>query len=78
MTQIIIDPKICHGKPCIKGTRIMVETILDLVGQGLSFDQIIADYYPELTKSQLKSALEYSASILTNETVLPLLSLKSI
>lgn len=77
MVQIIIDPKICHGKPCIKGTRIMVETILDLVGQGLTFNQIIADYYPELTKKQLKAALEYSASILKNETISPLLSLKS-
>lgn len=77
MIQIIIDPKICHGKPCIKGTRIMVETILDLVGQGLTFDQIIADYYPHLTKKQLKSALEYSASILKNEIVSPLFSLKS-
>ena len=70
--EITINPEICHGKPCIKGTRIPVEIILELVTNGYTFDQIIKDCYPNLTKSQIKAALKYSASVLKNERIYPL------
>ena len=41
--HISIDPKICHGKPCIKGTRIMISVILDNLADGLMPDEIVAD-----------------------------------
>ncbi len=43
--RIAIDPKIFGGKPCIRGTRITVTTILELIEDGLTFQQIIGDYY---------------------------------
>ena len=45
--RIEIDPNIHFGKPCVAGTRIPVMDVLELVREGLSFDQIIRDYYPE-------------------------------
>jgi len=77
LKEITIDPKICHGKPCIKGTRIPIEVILELVANGYTFERIIKDCYPHLTKKQIKAALQYSASIIKNEKVYPLPSLKS-
>lgn len=58
MESIIINPAICHGKPTIKGTRIMVQNIHSLVQDGYSF-QKIKNYYPELTISQIKAAIKY-------------------
>ena len=58
--RIKVDPKICHGKPVIQGTRIMVWQILDLIEDGLTFDDIINDYYPKLTKKDIKACIEYA------------------
>jgi uncharacterized protein (DUF433 family) len=44
--RITADPKICHGKPCIKGTRIMVAVVLDNLAEGLSPEEITAEYPP--------------------------------
>lgn len=48
MERIIVNPHIHFGKPVIKGTRITVQNVLELVNEGLTFDQITQDYYPEL------------------------------
>lgn len=48
MERIIVNPKIHFGKPVVKGTRITVQNVLELVNEGLTFDQIIRDYYPDL------------------------------
>lgn len=57
--RIKVDPKVCHGKPVIRGTRIMVWQILDLLEDGLTFDEIITDYFPHLTKEDIKACIEY-------------------
>ncbi len=44
LKRISLDPEICHGKPCIRGLRYPVETILELLSAGMSFDEILADY----------------------------------
>ena len=44
LKRISLDPQICHGKPCIRGLRYPVETILELLSAGMSFDEILADY----------------------------------
>lgn len=67
--RISIDPKICHGRACIKGTRIMVTVILDNLAEGMSFDEILKNY-PTLLKKDISAALEY-ASVLAKEEVLP-------
>ena len=48
MERITVDPKIHFGKPVVKGTRITVQNVLELVNEGLTFDQIIRDYYLDL------------------------------
>mgnify|MGYP001588263667 CR=1 FL=1 len=58
MEFIIINPAICHGKPTIKGTRIMVQNICSLVEGGYSL-QKIKNYYPELIIPQIKAAIKY-------------------
>ena len=54
--QIEINPKVCHGKPCIKGTRIMVSVILDNLAEGLTLEEIVEDY-PPLTVDKVRSAI---------------------
>jgi len=49
LEKISINPKVCHGKACIKGTRVMVSIVLDNLAEGISVDEILKDY-PTLTK----------------------------
>jgi len=46
LNRISVDPKICHGKPCIRGTRVMVSVILDNLAEGRTPEQIVRDYPP--------------------------------
>ena len=66
--RISVNPKVCHGKPCIKGTRIMVSVILGLVEEGLNFTQIIEEY-PELSEEDIKAAIEYARLMIENEEI---------
>lgn len=54
--RISTNPNICHGKPCITGTRIMVSVILDNLAEGLTPDEIVADYLP-LTLTDIRAAM---------------------
>ena len=63
--RIICDPKICSGKPCIKGTRIPAHIILDLLAAGES-NQKIKIAYPNITDQDIRACLHY-ASILADE-----------
>ena len=60
--RISIDPKVCHGKPCIKGTRIWVSLIVDNLADGATEDEI-QKAYPALTKDDIKAALAYAAEM---------------
>jgi len=59
------------GKPVIKGTRIPVYLIVELVAQGLTYEEILQDY-PHLTKRDIQNALEYAGNVIKNEEVFPL------
>lgn len=67
---ISVDPDICHGKACIKGTRIMVSVILDNLAAGESPEKILASY-PTLKKEDIEAALRY-ASELARERIVAL------
>jgi uncharacterized protein (DUF433 family) len=69
--RIVVDPKILVGKPVVKGTRIPVSMILNLVAHGLTFDQIIDDY-PVLTDEDIRAAILYAGARLDREEVLAL------
>ncbi len=67
---IAIDPIVCHGKACIKGTRIMVSVVLDNLAAGLTPDEIIRSY-PSLDRAAVQAAIAYAAE-LARERVVPL------
>lgn len=74
--KITIDPKICHGKPCIRGTRIPIEVILDLLAAGYDFERIQKECYPQLTRKQLTAAIVYATRIIRNEKIFPIKGFK--
>jgi len=65
---ITVDPSVCHGKACIKETRIMVSVVLDNLAAGLSYEEIIASY-PSLNRESVQAAIAYAAE-LTRERVI--------
>ena len=65
--RVVIDEKILGGKPVIRGTRIPVYLIVELVANGLSIKDILKEY-PELNEEDVKAALRYAASLLKRET----------
>ena len=60
MAEIVVNPRILGGKPIIKGTRISVEFILDLLASDVSEEDILEDY-PHLTKEEIRACLRYAA-----------------
>ena len=62
LARITIDPEICHGKPCIRGLRYPVETILELLSAGMTTDEILADY-PDLEREDILAALSFAAQL---------------
>ncbi|MGA7932952.1 MAG: DUF433 domain-containing protein, partial [Kovacikia sp.] len=69
--RININPNVCHGKPCITGTRIMVSVILDNLAEGMTPDEIVADY-PPLTLLDIRASIAYAAALAREEELLPL------
>jgi len=67
--RIVIDPKVCHGKPCVRGTRIMVSNILSLLAGGYDVDRILRNY-PELTQEDILATLEYAGEVVRDEEIL--------
>ena len=67
--RIDVDPNICFGKPRIKGTRIPVYMVLELVEQGLSPAEIIKQCYPDISPDDIRACLHYAAAILKNEEI---------
>jgi uncharacterized protein (DUF433 family) len=66
MKYVIKDPKVCHGKPVFKGTRIMVWQVLEMLAAGEKVNDILKSY-PSLTKEMIEEALSYAAEILKGE-----------
>jgi uncharacterized protein (DUF433 family) len=67
---ITVDPNVCHGNACIKGTRIMVSVVLDNLAAGLSVEEILRSY-PSLKRESILAAISYAAE-LTHERIVPM------
>ena len=67
--RITSNPEILTGKPTIRGTRISVEFVLDLLASGMSNEEIVQEY-PHLEKADIQAAVDYAARILKNEEIL--------
>ena len=62
LSRVTLDPKVCTGKPCIRGTRIYIAIILDALAEGLTPEEII-DHYPSLTIEDVRAAVAYAAEL---------------
>ena len=67
--RIVVNPNIHFGKPCVAGTRITVQSVLELVREGLSFAEIIQDYYPELQVEDIRACIQYALDIVSIEEI---------
>jgi uncharacterized protein (DUF433 family) len=72
LERIVLNPKVLAGKPIIKGTRLSVEYILNLLAHGASFTEIIEEY-EELTSEDIQACILFASKSLSNTTFMPLL-----
>lgn len=68
LERITIDPAICHGKPSIRGMRWPVEFIIDLLGSGMSINEILEDH-PELEKEDILASLNYAKMLVSGRAI---------
>lgn len=70
--RIVVSRDICHGKPRIAGTRIMVYQILDLLAAGKTIDEITSeDYFPEITADDIMACIAFASRLVRNEDIIP-------
>jgi uncharacterized protein (DUF433 family) len=69
MDRISVNSKIHFGKPCIAGTRITVQNVLELLGEELSFEEIIRDYYSDLQVEDNRACLRYAIALVASEEI---------
>jgi uncharacterized protein (DUF433 family) len=67
--RIAVNPNIHFGKPCVVGTRIPVQSVLELVREGASFDQIVRDYYADLEPDDIRACIQYAIDVLAAEDI---------
>ena len=67
--RIFINPNIHFGKPCVSETRIPVGDVLELVQEGVSFKEIIENYYPDLKVEDIKACVQYAVDIIRSEEI---------
>jgi len=65
--RISVNPNIHFGKPCVAGTRIPVQDVLELVKEGIPFDKIVQDYYPDLQIDDIRACIEYAMAVMMAE-----------
>jgi uncharacterized protein (DUF433 family) len=67
--RVTVDPEIHFGKPCVAGTRIPVQSVLELVREGITFGSIIHDYYPDLEEHDIRACIQYAINVLAAEEI---------
>ncbi|MGH9855394.1 MAG: DUF433 domain-containing protein [Blastocatellia bacterium] len=68
LSRITVDPEICHGKPCVRGLRYPVETILEYLAGGDSVEDLLAEF-PDLEREDILACLEFSRRMLAARSV---------
>ena len=68
LSRITVDPEICHGKPCVRGLRYPVETILEYLAGGDSVEDLLAEF-PDLEREDILACLEFSRRMLTAKSM---------
>ena len=70
LSRITIDPAVCHGKPCVRGLRYPVETLLELLSSGMTIDDILADY-EDLEREDILAVLAFAARLARTRRLQP-------
>lgn len=68
LSRITIDSEICHGKPCIRGMRFPVEVILDMLGSGMTYEEIIEDH-PSLELDDIRASLQFAKIWISTKSI---------
>ncbi len=68
LSRITIDMAICHGKPCIRGMRFPVEVILDMLGSGMTYEEIIEDH-PSLELDDIRASLQFAKIWISTKSI---------
>lgn len=67
--RISVSPEVHFGKPCVAGTRITVEQVLELIQDGISFATILREYYPDLTSEDIYACMQYAIALVAAEDI---------
>ena len=67
--RIGVNPQVHFGKPCVAGSRIPVQSVLELVREGISFGEITKDYYPDLAPEDIRACIQYAIDVLAAEDI---------
>jgi uncharacterized protein (DUF433 family) len=67
--RITVQPDVHFGKPCVAGTRIPVQSVLELVRDGVAFSDILREYYPDLTMEDVQACLQYAIEVVALEDI---------
>ena len=67
MSRITVDPQVHFGKPCVAGTRVPVQNVLELVREGIGFDTITSDFYRELSVDDIRACVQYAMDVIAAE-----------
>jgi uncharacterized protein (DUF433 family) len=65
--RIEVNPVVHFGRPCVAGTRIPVQDVLELVAEGIPFGEIVRDYYPDIEIEDIQACVRYAADVLAAE-----------
>jgi len=69
INRITVNPTIHFGKPCVAGTRITVQGVLEVLNEGVTFGEITQDYYPDLTIDDIRACLSYAIALVSAEEI---------
>jgi len=69
LQRISIDKEICHGKPCVRGTRITVQQVLDLLSDGATPEEIISEDFPDLTLDDVRACIAFANQLVRAEDI---------
>ena len=69
LKRISINRDICHGKPCIRGTRIMVQQVLDLLADGATPEEIVENDFPALTEEDIRACIAFASQLVKDEEI---------
>ena len=70
-SRIVADPSVHFGKPCVAGTRIPVQSVLELVREGVVAEQIARDFYPGLSADDIRACVQYAIDLIALEDIRP-------